>query len=297
MDVGSWRARGAWVPVAATPGALSHRLFVVHEGPTDAPDLLLLHGFPTSSWDWAGVWPRLTERFRCLTLDFLGFGFSDKPPRHRYSIFEQADLVEALLEQRGIREVHVLAHDYGDTVAQELLAREAERGAGQLRSVCFLNGGLFPETHRARPVQRLLRSPLAPLMVRFFSHRTFLRSFPRVFGPHTQPSVEDLDAWWSVLGTHDGVRALPAILAYLGERRRHRSRWVEPILDAPVPLQIINGQRDPVSGGHVIERFRELGGLAAVEELADIGHYPQCEAPARVLGAFLAWHDALAAGM
>ncbi|RXN17729.1 mesoderm-specific transcript-like protein [Labeo rohita] len=88
--------------------------------------LLLLHGFPTSSYDWYKIWDSLTQRFnRVIALDFVGFGFSDKPRPHRYSIFEQASVVEALVAHLGLSEqrINILSHDYGDTVALELLYR------------------------------------------------------------------------------------------------------------------------------------------------------------------------------
>src|SRR5688572_4727863 len=123
-----------------------HTVFYRDEGEGDA--VLCIHGFPTASWDWERVWPGLTDRFRAIAPDMLGFGFSAKPPDYPYSILDQATLHERLLAELGVPRAHVLAHDYGDTVAQELLARAAEgRAAFEIRSICFLNGGLFPEQH------------------------------------------------------------------------------------------------------------------------------------------------------
>ncbi|MEZ5894136.1 MAG: alpha/beta fold hydrolase [Parvularculaceae bacterium] len=122
--------------------------------------LLLIHGFPTSSWDWTALWDDLAHDFNLAALDMLGFGLSDKPADIRYSILDQADLQEALLERLGVSEAHLFVHDYGNTVGQELLAR-AQDGAlsFKINSVVFLNGGLFPEQHRARPIQKLGLSP------------------------------------------------------------------------------------------------------------------------------------------
>ncbi|MGB1582040.1 MAG: alpha/beta hydrolase, partial [Nevskiales bacterium] len=108
-------------------------------------------------------------------------------------------------------QAHVLAHDYGDTVAQELLARHNDRqangGAGvELLSMCLLNGGLFPETHRARLVQKLLNSPLGVILVRLMNKRSFEQSFSAVFGPQTQPSQDELDAFWQLVSREGGVR-------------------------------------------------------------------------------------------
>ena len=151
MSVDAWRDAGTFVDLRG------YRMFYRREG--RGPALLLIHGYPTSSWDWARIWPELTTRYDVIALDMLGFGESAKPRDHHYSILEQADLQAALLGALGVARVHVLAHDYGVTVAQELLARGAP-----IDSVAFLNGGLFPETHRPRLIQRILASPLGPLV-------------------------------------------------------------------------------------------------------------------------------------
>lgn len=222
----------------------------------------------------------------------LGFGLSDKPRDFEYSITGQATLHESLLASLGIDEVHVLAHDYGDTVVQELMARHRERVRGgapglRLRTVCLLNGGLFPETHRARPIQKLLRTPLAPLLLRLFNERAFRRSFLPVFGAGTQPDDAELARFWALI-EHNGGRAnMGRLLHYIGERKRHRERWVGALIDAPMPLRLVAGTDDPVSGAHMMERYRELVPRADVVELPGIGHYPQWEAPERVAAAVL----------
>jgi len=71
---------------------------------------------------------------------------------YTYSITDQARLHEAFVAHLGVEEAHLLVHDYGVSVAQEMLAAFAERGTNgfQILSCCFLNGGLFPELHRAK---------------------------------------------------------------------------------------------------------------------------------------------------
>jgi N-acyl-D-aspartate/D-glutamate deacylase/pimeloyl-ACP methyl ester carboxylesterase len=299
MDVDAWFRAGRRHSVGG------HRLFVADSDPEGAaakPALLLLHGFPTASFDWAKVWPRLSARHRCVAPDLLGFGFSDKPHPHDYSIGEQADLVEGLVDALGLGPHHLLAHDYGDTVAQELLARDAARPAAErrLRSVAFLNGGLFPETHRARPIQKLLATPFGPALTRVFARRSFDRSFARVFGPDTKPSPAELEAFWRLVEHGGGRHVFTSLIGYMEERRRHRARWVGALTGARCPLQLIAGARDPVSGAHMVARYREVVGPGDPErgdvvELPDVGHYPQVEAPERVLEAYLGWRDRLEA--
>ncbi|CAB3987972.1 mesoderm-specific transcript homolog -like [Paramuricea clavata] len=111
--------------------------------------LLLIHGFPTSSYDWNKVWEPLREKFgRVVTADMAGFGFSDKPKETNYTIKLQADMFEDLLTSLNVKEVNILAHDLGLTVALELLARYEERKKNKLThegvniiSLCLTNGG------------------------------------------------------------------------------------------------------------------------------------------------------------
>ena len=147
-------------------------IFVRKGGRADAEALLLIHGFPTASWDWEALWPALSARYRVYTLDLIGYGRSAKPRRYDYSLVDQAQLCEDYLGAEGVRDYHVLAHDYGDSVAQELLARQDEAGdRPRLHSVAFLNGGLFPETHRPVLMQKLLLSPIGPVFARMLCGR------------------------------------------------------------------------------------------------------------------------------
>lgn len=267
-----------------------HAIFFTTTGNGGDSALLCIHGFPTSSFDWAPLWPQLGEHFgRVIAADMIGFGFSAKPRNYPYSLLDQADLHEELLASLGVTRLHVLAHDYGVSVAQELLARQIERREGglQLGSVTLLNGGLFPETHRPTAMQRLLAGPLGPLAAKLMNQHRFARSFSAVFGPDTQPTAVELQQFWSLVEENDGPRITPRLLQYMAERRRHRARWVGALQHTQVPLRLINGPVDPVSGAHMAARYRELVPNPDIVSLPGIGHYPQVEAPQAVLDALL----------
>jgi pimeloyl-ACP methyl ester carboxylesterase len=280
MDAARWKSMGTGFRFRG------HHVFYCVAG--EGPVLLCIHGFPVSSWGWHRVWPELTRHFRVVAPDLLGYGFSDKPPAHLYSTFEQADLIEALLQHVGASRCHILAHDYGDTVTQELLARGAS-GTSPLAidSACLLNGGLFPETHRARPVQRLLLSPLGPLIGRWFNRSALARSMRALFGPRSQPDAADLDTQWRIVASGDGRRVIHKLIRYMIERRANRERWVNALVDSTVPLRLVAGTHDPVSGRHMAQRYRELIADADVVLLDGIGHWPQLEAPSAVTDAVL----------
>lgn len=293
MTFEAWRAAGqGWF-------YHGHEIFVRRHGrPGPRGTLLCLHGFPTASWDWHRLWDALCARFDCVIApDFLGFGWSDKPARHVYSVFDQATLCETLLQGLDVSRVHILAHDFGDTVAQELLARHEERRARGhddllIESCVLLNGGLFPEAHRMRPIQRLLLTPLGFLLSRLGNERQFHRSFSAILGPKTQATAQELHEFWLLNACKDGKNIMHKLLGYIPERRRHRERWVGALTGTGVPLRFINGPADPVSGAHMATRYRELVPNADVVMLADhIGHYPQIEDAAGTLAAFLAFHE------
>ena len=264
-------------------------------GAPDAEPLLLIHGFPTASWDWHYLWQALAQKYRVIACDMLGFGYSAKPREHAYSLLEQADLQQALLAHLNIDgPVHVLAHDYGDSVAQELLARHHE-GRIQLASCVFLNGGLFPETHRPVLMQKLLLSPLGPLLGKLFSRGKLKANLTKVFGPHTPPSELELDAFWSLIRHNDGPAVMHRLIRYMPERRVQRERWVAAMQKGGVPLRVIDGALDPISGAHMVARYRELIANADTVLLEQIGHYPQTEAPAEVLAHYLQFREWLEA--
>lgn len=260
-----------------------HRLQARRGGQGGA--LWLVHGFPTSSRDWRAVWPALAERNELFALDMLGFGASAKPRRFKYSISASADQWVALAAATGVREVAILAHDYGNTVAQELLARQRDgKLAFRITSVAFLNGGLFPEATHPLRIQRLLAGPLGPLLARYTSERRFTASMQQICA---QPWPEgELAEAWQRLARDGGKAVMPRLLRYIAERRQHRERWVGALQQAGVPIALINGLDDPISGRSIVARWRELLPPAPVFELPGVGHYPQVEAPEAVLAAY-----------
>ncbi len=251
--------------------------------------ILLIHGFPSAAWDWHYQWINLAKAYQVITLDMLGFGLSAKPKNHRYSLVEQADIIIALLEKKGIKTCHILAHDYGDSVAQELLSRhESERLSFAISSLCFLNGGLFADYHRPLLSQKLLKGPLGFLLSRFMGKASLKKSFTRIFGPNTPPLDEDLDILWGLISLNEGQGVLAELLQYIDERHVHGERWVKSMQSTPVPLYFINGVHDPISGQHMLDRYRKIIPKPHTTAL-DVGHYPQLEAPEQVLSLYTAF--------
>uniref|UniRef100_A0AAZ3SXC4 AB hydrolase-1 domain-containing protein n=2 Tax=Oncorhynchus tshawytscha TaxID=74940 RepID=A0AAZ3SXC4_ONCTS len=293
----TWRSAGAFFTFRSNN--IFYRETYGAVGSSDV--VILLHGFPTSSLDWYKIWEPLNRRFnRVIALDFLGFGFSDKPRPHRYSIFEQASVVEALVSHLGLTEqrVNLLSHDYGDTVALELLYRSDHNRTGHLtiNSLCLSNGGIFPETHHPRFLQKLLKdsSFLSPVLTRLTNYMMFSKGLGDVFGPYTQPTDAEFLDMWTGVRFNDGNLVMDSILQFINQRDEHRDRWVGALTSTFIPVHMIYGPLDPVNPHpQFIFLYQKLVQRSTVSVLDEhISHYPQLEDPTGFLNAYFSFINA-----
>ncbi|XP_064633575.1 mesoderm-specific transcript protein-like [Lineus longissimus] len=283
----AWRESGKYFKFRG------HRIFYVdfRGSRKDVAPLMLLHGFPTSSYDWYKMLPDLKQRFsRVIAIDFLGFGFSDKPRGYDYRIWEQTEIVQTLLVKLGIKEFHVLAHDYGDTVTQEFLHRyEQDHFAGPPKmtvlSVCLLNGGIYPVIHQPRVMQKLLLVPyVGPLLGRLTFYFAFKFGFSEIFGPNTRPSEEEYSDFWATIRFNDGNLVMHRLLSYIQERFVNEDNWVGVLQTTSVPVHIIYGPADPVNPPAFIPYAKKVTPRVTMSVLdKTIGHYVQLEDPKTVV--------------
>lgn len=284
-SLAEWFGRGELL--ATTRG----KMFVRVTG--EGEPLLLLHGFPTASWDWHRLVGDLEERFAVFAVDMLGYGFSEKPDDVDYSTPLQAQLLQQVIQAKGINAAHIMAFSYGVSVAQELLW-QAQRGDSRfaIKSLCFLNGGLFPESNHPRLSQKLLLSRWGWLFRHRLSKRSLEKNLSAIFGEQTQPGAELIDQYWALLNRNNGRRILPKLIQYLGERKTLAYNWERSLIEAPQPIQLIFGEDDDLSGLAVVEEFRSKVGSPYIDTLEGIGHYPQLESPQKVIDRYFAFIDA-----
>lgn len=271
ISLAEWQGGGERIGVAG------HSIFVRQDGPDTGTPVTLLHGFPTSSHDWADVMPYLLDAgHRVTTLDFLGFGASDKPRPHNYSLMEQASIVEAVWVALGIGATALVAHDYGVSVGEELLARDSDR----ITSMTWLNGGIYPDLHRPTAGQQALAGPDGDALAAMLDEPLFSGAIREILGRAV--SEETMHELWLAASSDDGVLVAPALLGYMAERRANAERWVAALEGYGGPTTFIWGPADPVSGGHVAERIAQRlpnATLHVLDEEPAVGHYPQVEAP------------------
>lgn len=280
-SVRAWRDQGRFLPIAG------RSVFVVDAGPREAGrSLLVLHGFPTSSHDFHRALPALCREHRVLLLDFPGFGLSDKPIDYSYSLLEQAEVVAMLLRHLAVHRCQIIAHDMGTSIACELLARR-ERGLlpFEIESLVLMNGSVHIELAQLTPSQRLLRSALAPLLVKASSRRLFAMQMRRILGK--QLDDEALDDMWCQMQHKDGVRRLPETIHYIDERHRFWNRWVGALTRLDLPTLVLWGPEDSVAVMEIGERLAQEIPSARLERLEGLGHYPQLEDPERTAEAIV----------
>jgi pimeloyl-ACP methyl ester carboxylesterase len=259
------------------------RRIFINDRPGEGPPMVLLHGYPSSSFDWREQFELLPQR-RLIAFDFLGFGLSQKPPEQVYSLHMQADLVETIVALRtGGGPIVLVAHDMGTSVATELLARDIEgRLPFALQSVLLFNGSMVLERASLTISQKVLRSRLGPLAARLSNERSFRLQFARIFSAaHPLSDTEAADQW-ALLAHDDGHRIIDKLTFYLHERMTFAPRWHGALRDWPGSLELAWAGRDPVCTEAVLEAVRELRPSAPLTRFPELGHYPQIEDPPSV---------------
>ncbi len=278
----AWRQRGRLV---ALPDG--HRLFVVQEG--SGPDLLLAHGFPSTSHDFAAAWPALTARYRVTVFDHLGFGFSDKPASASYSLLDQGRRAGELARALGIQHAYLLGHDMGLTIAVEMLCRAETTTLGfSIDRLVLCNGSHLVELAHLTPFQQMILSDEgAQSFCRSFDAEAFATGLEFLWGHGAPPPKLELRAIAYWLAAGEGLAVFPKIAKYNLERTTYAERWRSILTRTAVPIRVVWGDRDPIAVFEIGQRLAAMG-HAPLTVLDGVGHYPQLEAPERWAQAVLA---------
>ncbi|KAK6488141.1 mesoderm-specific mRNA-like protein [Huso huso] len=294
----SWKTAGAFFTFKG-----NHIFYRDSLGAVGSSDVvILLHGFPTSSYDWYKIWDGLNQRFsRVIALDFLGFGFSDKPRPHQYSIFEQANIVEALMAHLGLRnqKTNILSHAYLGSNSKLKITLQYINNYGQHFKVWIFKffllyiGSSLPFYFLFCVLKQLLKDSgvLSPILTRLINFVFFSKGIGAVFGPYTQPTDGEFWDMWTGIRVNDGHLVMDSILQYINQRLKHRDRWVGALTTTTVPLHLIYGPLDPVNPHpQFITLYQKLVQRSTVSVLDDhISHYPHLEDPTGFMNAYLSF--------
>ncbi|HEX2577194.1 MAG TPA: alpha/beta hydrolase [Aquihabitans sp.] len=286
--VAAWEEGGERVPVGDLE-VWCRRFPAERDG--DHHPLLVLHGFPTCSFDWRLVLDRLREERDVVVLDLPGFGLSDKPD-HRYGLRSYADAVAAVAGHLGLSHVDLVTHDLGDSVGGELLARSLE---GTLSFAVdrrvLTNGSIYMDLVQLTTGQELLlglpdeRNEL----IGSDGGESFRAGLAGTFADPGSVEAVELEALALLAGRSGGLSLLPRTIRYIEDRRAEERRFTGAIEEHPSPIGVVWGDRDPVAVHAMAERLVATRPGTGLVTLDGVGHYPMLEAPDRFADAVLAF--------
>jgi len=289
-EVLAWKNKGKYLKVKG------HQIFCIKEGV--GPVLLILHGYPFNTFEWKFIWNTLIKHYTVIAFDYLGMGFSDKPKNHVYSFKEHCEIVNDIMRQLEIREAHILSHDLGVSIAQELIATDlSSENQFNILSVVYMNGGLFMDVYQPRFIQRLLSQspkPIGKLLSSLLTKKKLDKSLKSVFGPQTQPTELLLQQFWEILNLKEGKSIAYLIGRLVFDKVNHQEQWITAMQTTKIPMCFINGPYDPNSGIQMAKRYKELIPNPNVILLEKgIGHWPQIEDTKGVLNAYFQFRQNL----
>lgn len=292
--VADWATRGRVLSLAGGG------VWVLDQPATQEAELdpvLVLHGFPTCSFDWRHVLPALSRRRRVVLFDFPGFGLSDKPDQ-RYSIRRQADVAEAVCAALGLDRLALVTHDMGDSIGGELLARDLDGHLGiEITRRVVTNGSIYLELAHLTPGQLFLldlpdaRLDPPPPGAPPDDGAAMRAALAATFSPDSPPDPGELVAQWALIARGGGQRLLPRTIRYIEDRRAEEARFTGAIERHPSPLAVVWGDRDPIAVVAMVDRLRERRSDVHVAVLDGVGHYPMIEDPARLAAATVGFLD------
>ena len=281
----------AWMESGKRTEVMGHQVFVFERGA--GPNVILIHGFPTSCHDFRELIGILKGAFRCVAFDFLGFGLSDKPEAFSYSLFQQSDLIEALAEEKGIKQAHIISHDMGTSAHTELLARQQEGRLGfKIQTSTFLNGSMIKDMATLTDSQRMLEDPqrlpeaintCANMVEIYVPGLKNLMKKPEVI------SADDETVMQEILRYQDGNLRIPNVYAYVRERYLHKERWLGALQNEKTPIQFVWATGDPVANHAMGKKLSEMVPQAGYTEVEDSGHFIPIEAPETVAKTFMSF--------
>ena len=252
-----------------------NRVFYREAGPKDAPAILLLHGFPTSSHMFRDLIPALADRYHVVAPDLPGFGFSDAPDpkQFRYTFDHLADLIGRFIEAIGLGRCAIYVFDYGAPLGFRLALRDPER----ITAIITQNGNAYEEglSEGWNPIQKYWKHPTG-------KNRAALRAF----------LTPEATKWQYLHGVHDETLVAPeayvldsALLARPGNDEIQLDlfldyatnvalypKFQEYFRAARPPLLAVWGKNDPFFLPQGAEAFKRDNPAAEVQ-FYDTGHF------------------------
>jgi len=290
MTVNDWKSKGEFITVN------DRKLFVIDtssffssEDKIPTETMVILHGYPTSSYDYYKVLPELSKHYRVIIHDHLGFGFSDKPIDYSYSLLDQADLALQLWQQLGVKKVHLLAHDYGTSVATEIIARNNNNELTiEIENLTLCNGSMHIELSQLRTIQKLLKNKwLGKYVAKLTTFAIFSKNLRNVYFDKTKVSNNELKDMWMQLEYNEGRKVIHKLSQYINERYTYWNRWIGALKETNLQTNIVWAKNDPVAVPAIARLIATEISNNKLFWIENTGHFPMLENPDEWLNCIL----------
>lgn len=269
-----WKTKGKFIKIN------KHTLFVIDEGNSENT-LVILHGYPTSSFDYYKSLPYLTKQYRVIIHDHLGFGFSDKPLNYSYSLIEQADMALLLWKKLALQNVTLLAHDYGTSVATEIIARHNQNQLNiNIEKLILSNGSMHIELAKLRTIQKLLKNKITGKWVaKLANQAVFNRNIRNIYFDASKTSQEELNEMWFQINYNNGRNVIHLLSNYINERYFFWHRWIGALTQTKIKTKIVWATHDPIAVKTIAEQLHKEISNNELHWLENTGHFPMLEKP------------------
>ena len=290
MTANEWKSKGEFITVN------DRKLFVIDtssffssENQVPSKTMVMLHGYPTSSYDYYKVLPELSKHYRVIIHDHLGFGFSDKPLDYSYSLLDQADLALQLWQQLGVKKVHLLAHDYGTSVATEIIARNNNHELIiEIEKLTLCNGSMHIELSQLRIIQKLLKNKwLGKYVAKLTTYAIFSKNLRNVYFDKTKVSNNELKDMWMQLDYNEGRKVIHKLSQYINERYTYWDRWIGALKETNLQTNIVWAKNDPVAVPAIARLIATEISNNKLFWIENTGHFPMLENPDEWLNCIL----------
>lgn len=255
-------------------------VFVIDEGNSEET-MVILHGYPTSSYDYYKVLPNLIKKYRVIIHDHLGFGFSDKPLDYSYSLIEQADVALQLWKQLELKKVTLLAHDYGTSVCTEILARHNKNQIDlDIKKLILCNGSMHIEMSKLRTIQKLLKNKLTGKFVASLTnYPIFRKNMRNTYFDTSKATNEELKEMWFQLEYNNGRKVIHLLSNYINERYFFWNRWIGALKETQIPTKILWAKNDPIAIPIIAETLHSEIFNSELIWMEKTGHFLMIENP------------------
>jgi pimeloyl-ACP methyl ester carboxylesterase len=276
---------------STTPANDGHelKLFSRRTGSQAAPALVCVHGFPTSSIDYFALADELRSEFQIYTVDFPGYGLSDKPPSpYVYSLYDDARLLVHLITNVWqLEDYRIVTHDRGSSIGIVALAMLAEANPAHMPvDLIVTNGNIYLPLANLTAFQKALLDDST-------SRATAAATTPEMlaaglgastFMPRRTLDDPEIAALARSFAYNDGIQVLPDTIKYLHERAADETRWLEALAATAVDTTLVWGVHDTIAplrvADHVWRNYvKSKPGRSRYWVVPGADHYVQCDAP------------------